>query len=96
MSTPLTGSLAGKRKSVGSQRNQIKMVSEQCLRAGVLSHVLAVFRQKFSEGRVFVFGSSAMNLCIPESDIDLTLHLPSRMKLLQELKVRKGPSKALR
>ncbi|CAM9192101.1 unnamed protein product [Pylaiella littoralis] len=43
-------------------------------------------RERFSEGRVSVFGSSAMQLSVPDSDIDLTIHLPSRAKLVQELK----------
>lgn len=36
---------------------------------------------------MLVFGSAASTLSVPESDIDLTLHLPSRVKLVQELKV---------
>lgn len=36
---------------------------------------------------MLVFGSSAMQLSTPESDIDLTLYLPSREKLTRELKV---------
>eukprot|EP00903_Cladosiphon_okamuranus_P012359 g11587.t1 len=43
-------------------------------------------RQRFREGRVLVFGSAASTLSVPESDIDLTLHLPSRVKLVQDLK----------
>lgn len=46
-------------------------------------------RERFREGRVLVFGSAASTLSVPESDIDLTLHLPSRIQLVQELKVRK-------
>ena len=50
---------------------------------------LSFFRERFQEGRVLVFGSSASKLSVPESDIDLTLHLPSRIRLIQELKVSK-------
>lgn len=46
-----------------------------------------VARERFREGRVLVFGSAASTLSVPESDIDLTLHLPSRARLVQELKV---------
>lgn len=35
-----------------------------------------------------VFGSSAGQLSLPDSDIDLTLHLPSRALLIDELKVK--------
>lgn len=42
-----------------------------------------------------VFGSSAMNLSTPESDIDLTLYLPSRVELMQELKVRSERTRSL-
>lgn len=46
-----------------------------------------ICRDRFREARVLVFGSSAGQLASPESDIDITLHLPSRLKLIQELKV---------
>lgn len=45
------------------------------------------FRSRFKEARVLVFGSSAGQLATPESDIDLTVCLPTRAKLIQELKV---------
>ncbi|CAM9151743.1 unnamed protein product [Ectocarpus fasciculatus] len=53
---------------------------------GVRQGVEWALRQRFSQARVLVFGSSAMNLSTPESDIDLTLYLPSRVELMQELK----------
>lgn len=52
-------------------------------------------RQRFSEARVLVFGSSAMSLSTPESDIDLTLYLPTRVELMQELKVRNERTRSL-
>lgn len=36
---------------------------------------------------MLVFGSSAGQLATPDSDIDLTVCLPTRAKLIQELKV---------
>ncbi|CAN0024123.1 unnamed protein product, partial [Ectocarpus sp. 6 AP-2014] len=53
---------------------------------GVRQGVEWALRQRFSQARVLVFGSSAMSLSTPESDIDLTLYLPSRVELIQELK----------
>lgn len=38
---------------------------------------------------MLVFGSSAMQLSTPDSDIDLTLYLPSRERLTRKLKARK-------
>lgn len=56
----------------------------------IVSHIVtscAGCRSRFKEARVLVFGSSAGQLATPESDIDLTVCLPTRAKLIHELKV---------